>query len=240
MRHPLPRRRFRPVAVSGLAVVTLLLAGCSGGLDDVEKRQNAAEKSAEARAEAQERDWSALPTPPAEPEFPAPPTAGTGGSGTGAPQPSTTSPRPPTVTLPDPKAVTMTDSAAVAKAALTVMFSYDVTVDTSRRDAQLRAAPYLTADYLDVLRTPTRPFQDVNWQTWVEHRAHTAPRIELAEEALGYSRDQATTSSRSFSVTVLAEGEDGWTGLGDEVAVFVTLTRAGPGTPWLVSNTELQ
>ncbi|NUP32801.1 MAG: hypothetical protein HOU01_13905 [Streptomycetaceae bacterium] len=237
-------RQARPrrlAAASVLAAAVLLVSGCSSSLGDVEDRQNNAAKSADARQDAD----GTVPTPALTPETGGPvPT----GDATGSPGPAGT-PSPsvpaapsaaPTVKLPDPATVDRNDSVSVGKAALTVMFSYDTVADTSRRDAQLRAAPYLTPDYLEVLRTPTKPFVDDEWRDWTSHQAHTEPTVELSEEVADYVRDQATTSLRTFWVTVIAVGKDDWTGLGDEVAVYVTLTRAGPGSPWLLANTDIQ
>ncbi|WP_067067585.1 hypothetical protein [Carbonactinospora thermoautotrophica] len=136
--------------------------------------------------------------------------------------------------LPDPQKVDGADPDAVSRAAVTVMWTMDTTIDTSQYQAELRAAPYLTADYAARLRQyPPVAAPGAQWNQWAAHRAYTTVRLTP-----GYDDrplDTATTAHRQWSVTATPIGRDGWRGQPVTATVFVTLTRTGPGQPWRVA-----
>lgn len=114
------------------------------------------------------------------------------------------------------------------------MWTMDTTTDTGEQQADLRAAPYLSPNYLTELREATpRPAPDADWRTWSAHRAFTVVTLEAAHD--DQPPDTPGAAHRQWGLTVTPIGRDGWEGEPNLVTVFVTLTRPGPGRGWRVS-----
>ncbi|MGW0659361.1 hypothetical protein [Streptodolium elevatio] len=141
----------------------------------------------------------------------------------------------PTLPLPSTAKVAQSDASAVSSAALTVMFTYDTTTDTTSQDAVLRAQPWLTEEYAATQRehvSVSPPGAD--WTTWTEHRAYTAPVLERGRDQA--PTDTATTAYRQWLVRYTPTGRDGWKGTEVTVVVFALLTRQSAADPWRVSD----
>lgn len=126
------------------------------------------------------------------------------------------------------------DAIAVSKAAATTMWTVDTGVDTSLRDATLRAAPYLDPAYLADQQAGT-PISapGAEWLTWAEHRAVTRVVATLADD-MGKPDDTPVKAWHAWSLRVTPSGPDGWQGTPVTVVVFVSLARSGPDQPWKV------
>ncbi|WTW93784.1 hypothetical protein OG216_10505 [Streptomycetaceae bacterium NBC_01309] len=141
----------------------------------------------------------------------------------------------PSLPLPSTAKVAQSDATAVSSAALTVVFTYDTTTDTTAQDAVLRAQPWMTEAYAAVQRehvSVSPPGAD--WTTWTEHRAYTAPVLERGRDQA--PTDTATTAYRQWIVRYTPTGRDGWKGSEATVVVFAVLTRPSVTDPWRVSD----
>lgn len=137
-----------------------------------------------------------------------------------------------------PKNVDTSSADAVGRAALTVMWTMDTTIDTSQYDATMRAAPYLTTKYAAQLKAaPPRSAPGAEWTTWTQHKAWTTVALESADEA-GRPSDTPTDAYRTWTVTTTPHGTDRWTGDPTVTTAFVSLTRSGGA--WKVSAVQVQ
>lgn len=141
----------------------------------------------------------------------------------------------PTLPLPKPADVPQTDAGKVSSAALTVVYTYDTTTDTTTQDAVLRAEPWLTPEYAAIQREHLSvAAPGLQWATWREHRAYTVPTLEPGTEEA--PSDTATAAYRQWLVTYKPVGRDGWQGDPVTVVAYVALSRAKASDPWRVSD----
>ncbi|MFC5750719.1 hypothetical protein [Actinomadura rugatobispora] len=125
----------------------------------------------------------------------------------------------------------------MAKAALTVMYTVDSTIDVGMRDARLRAARYLTPDYTTKIKT--EPMQFIPEQ-WRQHRAYLVVRLEpLAREA-GAPSDGPTVAYRQWEMTTIPTGRDRWRGTPSKWMVYMGLVRSSERDPWRISEVLTQ
>ncbi len=125
--------------------------------------------------------------------------------------------------LPDPARVDRRDPDAVSAAALAATWASDTAIDVSPHDAALRAAPYLTANYLARLQaTPPRAAPGAAWASWAAHRAHI--HVALRELREDPPVDTASLARRQWAVTTTPLGRDGWRGPTATTVCFLTLT----------------
>lgn len=144
--------------------------------------------------------------------------------------------------LPRPGEVDRTDADAVARSALTVLWTFDTTVDGRTHDAQVRAAAagWLTDAYatrLDGHRPRTVP--GAQWREWSAHRAHTTVGLEKAADA-AIPADTSTEAWRQWIVTATPAGRDRWQGEPLTVVAFVHLTRSADGKAWRVADVNVR
>ncbi|MEU1121954.1 MULTISPECIES: hypothetical protein [unclassified Streptomyces] len=133
-----------------------------------------------------------------------------------------------------PDAVDQKDATAVSRAALTLMSSYDTTLDTSRNDAGRRMAEagWCTDDYARELRhADSFSGPGAAWSEWAKHRAYTVPKLRAIREA-GQPEDTPTEAYRQWIVTLTPTGRDKWKGKPEVSTAFVYLTRTTAGDPW--------
>ncbi|GAA2399746.1 hypothetical protein GCM10010191_03590 [Actinomadura vinacea] len=187
-----------------VVTVAILVAGCSGG----ERSQSGG------RPSSAPGDATVIPTV----------------SG-GTPSPSR-SPRIPGG-LPDPGRVDQKDATAVSRAALTVMYSVDSTVDAGLLNAKLRAAVYLAPAYAAEVRA--EPVQYVP-KEWRQHRAYLAVRLEPLRREAGAPSDRSTAAYRQWEMTTTATGRDDWRDTPRKSVIFVALARSSERAPWRVSD----
>ncbi|QKW33529.1 hypothetical protein HUT06_05360 [Actinomadura sp. NAK00032] len=135
--------------------------------------------------------------------------------------------------LPTPDRADGRNATALAKAALTVMYRVDSTSDTGLRDAKLRAARYLTADYK--AEVATEPVQYIP-EEWRRHRAYIAVHLKPIQPEEGAPSDGATTAYRQWQLRTTPTGRDGWRGDPHNFVVYMELTRSSRHAPWRVSN----
>lgn len=141
----------------------------------------------------------------------------------------------PPVPLPAPSSVKGDDPEAVSRAVVTIQWTVDTSIDNSRHDAALRAAPFLEPAYLAFLKAhPPVAAPGAEWAEWTRHRAYTT----VATRALHDERpaDSATEARRQWLVTTTPRGRDGWSGRPTTTTAFVTMTRERAGAPWRVSG----
>ncbi|GAB2938565.1 hypothetical protein GCM10027203_45000 [Nonomuraea fastidiosa] len=196
---------------------------------------------------------SGRPPAGAEPVAPGQPSGGAVMFGPAPSAPSTDGPVPdgtparPSATpattaspLPTPKpgSIDQRDADAVGTAVLTTMWTVDTTVDRDQRDAALRAAGWLSPEYLAELRDGPQPGTDAAWTTWAAHRARTRPT--LTEGSDTRPPDTATHADRQWQLTVTPIGADGWRGRPLVMTAFVSLQRRGSGAPWRVTSVTLR
>lgn len=170
----------------------------------------------------------------AEPET-APPTPGAASS---IPVPSAAPPSPPAnprlpAGLPDPRRIDQKNATAVSRAALTVMYTVDSTVDAGLRDAKLRAARYLTRDYRAEVAAEPRQYIPAEWR---RHRAYLAVRLEPLPREAGAPSDTATTAYRQWQMTTIPTGRDDWRGTARPSVAFMTLARSSERDPWRIRD----
>lgn len=169
------------------------------------------------------------PDDPAPPK-PASPTAASGAPKTLPPGRTGT----PHGGIQSPRSVDQDDPTAVSRAALTVMFRYDTTMDTSRNDAARRAAEagWCTPEYAAELRDAAAfSGPGAEWATWAQHRAYAVPKLTAVREA-GQPTDTDTDAYRQWVVSITPTGRDKWKGKPEVSTAFVHLTRPATGKPW--------
>jgi hypothetical protein len=161
------------------------------------------------------------------------PAAGSTGFPTSQPLPSGTAGSLP-VELPQPSSIDDQDPSAVSKSVVLIQWTMDTTIDTSQYQAELRSAPFLTAGYLASLKAnPPVAAPGAQWNDWTSHHATTA--VATLAEHDDQPIDSPTQARRQWGITVTPHGRDGWTGTPVTATVFVTMSRAGTESPWLVS-----
>ncbi|TDC45422.1 hypothetical protein E1281_30405 [Actinomadura sp. KC345] len=172
----------------------------------------------------------------ARPEEPPPPTSAapsssvpTFGLPSAPPSPNATPP----ADLPTAGQVDQDDATAVSKAALTIMYTADSTVDAGLRDAKLRAARYLTSDYTAKIKAEPRQYVP---REWGRHRAYLAVRLESLPREAGSPPDGPTAAHRQWEMTTTPTGRDGWRGTPVTFVVYMALTRSSEDASWQVSD----
>jgi hypothetical protein len=138
------------------------------------------------------------------------------------------------VSLPTAASVSYADPTAVSRAAVIIQWTMDTVTDASQYQAELRSAPFLAPGYLAQLRAnPPVAAPGYQWDQWAAHHAYTT--VSLVAEPDEQPPDTVTTAYRQWGITVTPHGTGGWTGAPQAATVFVQLSRAGSGQPWLVS-----
>jgi hypothetical protein len=210
-----PRTRRTTALVTTVLACLLTAAGCgSGGEQDA-----AVPPSASAAT-----GTGSYPTP-ASP-------------GEAAPLPTGSEGTPPEGDVPRPADVDRRNADAVGRGALTVMWTYDATVDSGPHDAGLRAADagWLTKAYAARLRTHrSRSAPGAQWREWADHRAHTVVTLRKTEDA-AKPADTGTEAWRQWTVTATPSGRDGWQGEPTTVVAYVRLTRTAADETWRVAD----
>lgn len=168
--------------------------------------------------------------PPPDPGAPSAIPTSSGGS----PSPSR-SPRIPGG-LPDLRRIDQKDATAVSRAALTVMYTVDSTVDAGLRNARLRATHYLTTTYAAAIKA--EPVQYVP-EDWRRHRAYLAVRLRPTVREKGAPTDGPTASYREWEMTTVPTGRDRWRGAPRTSVVYMALVRSSKNAPWRVSDVNV-
>lgn len=142
----------------------------------------------------------------------------------------------PAVTLPAPETVDEHTPQAVALAAAVTFNTYDTAVDASVRDAAIRAAPYLTAEELAVIRSGTpRPRLTDPWAELASHRGYTTAAADVLPPEAGQPKDDLLTTYLVVRVTVVGHGRDGWQANPAVNTVHMRLARVAPGDAWKIA-----
>lgn len=191
--------------------VAALVCGCSGG----ERAQPSARPSTPGAA-------GIIPTTSVETTSPSPGTPET--------------PRVPGG-LPDPDGIDTKDATALSRAALTIMYTVDSTVDEGLRDAKLRAARYLTPEYLAEIKATPRQYVPNGWR---EHRAYLAVRLKPLRREAGAPTDGPTAAYLQWEMTTTPTGRDGWRDTSSRSLVYMSLTRSSERDSWLISDVLLR
>ena len=135
--------------------------------------------------------------------------------------------------LPTPGPVDQRDATAVSKAAATIMYMVDSTVDAGLRDAKLRAARYLTSEYAAKITAEPRQYGP---KEWGRHRAYLAVRLTPLRRESGAPPDRPTTAYRQWEMTTTPTGRDDWRGTPRESVLYMVLARSSEDAPWRVSD----
>ncbi|GAA1377110.1 hypothetical protein ACFPK5_00275 [Streptomyces beijiangensis] len=217
-------RRRPAVRLAVAAAAALLLAGTTAGCSVFDDDAPAAD--------------------PAQPHAPTP-------SGTGPypnpPAPSAAATLPagkqgvPHGGIPRPSSVNGSDATAVSRAALTVMTTYDTTLDTTLADASRRTAEagWCTPTYTaTLLSAQVHAAPGAQWSDWTAHRAYTTVQAQHTEQD-GRPADTATTAYRQWTLTLTPTGRDGWTGPAEILVVFAELQRSS-SSPWQLNAVTIQ
>jgi hypothetical protein len=149
-----------------------------------------------------------------------------------SPSPPSQGSRPPG-DLPTPRRVDQKDATALSKAALTVMYMVDSTVDAGLRDAKLRAARYLTRDYMAKLKAEPKQYVPGDWR---QHRAYLAVRLKPLRREAGAPSDGPTAAYRQWEMTTTPTGRDDWRGASGRFVVYMVLARSSTAESWRVSD----
>ena len=209
-------RRTTALAAAALTCV-LLTAGCgSGGERDPGIPPPASAASGP----------GPYPTP-AGPREAAPRPAGSGGTPEGG--------------VPRAADTDRRDADAAARGALTVMWTFDTTIDSGPHDAGVRAADagWLTTAYAARLRGyRPRSAPGAQWGEWAAHRARTVVTLKKTEDAARPS-DTGTEAWRQWTVTTTPSGRDGWKGEPTTVAAYVHLIRTTANGTWRVDDVSV-
>ncbi|WP_446047469.1 hypothetical protein [Streptomyces olivaceus] len=131
---------------------------------------------------------------------------------------------------------------AVGQGALTVMWTFDTTIDSGPGDASVRAADagWLTQAYAARVREhQPRSDPGAQWREWAVHRASTTVTLEKAEDA-AIPAETDTEAWRQWAVTASPQGRDGWTGEPTTVVAFVRLARTAADEAWRVADVTVQ
>jgi hypothetical protein len=152
------------------------------------------------------------------------------------PDPTTERPRgsatlPPGV--PAPSTVDYQDPTAVSRAALTTFWTADATLDTTPREAMLRAVVYLTPSAAGQIQQ--EPPQAAPPGAWRRHRAYGRARLREDHDS-GGPADTTTEAYRQWTLTITPTGRDGWHGTAFTTTAFVSLTRPAAGQPWRIAD----
>lgn len=121
----------------------------------------------------------------------------------------------------------------MSRAALTIMYTVDSTVDAGLREAKLRAARYLTPGYTAKVRAEPRQYVPEEWR---RHRAYLAVRLKALPREAGAPSDGATAAYRQWEMTTTPTGRDGWRGTPRRSVVYMALARPSEHEPWRVSD----
>lgn len=139
-----------------------------------------------------------------------------------------------------PSAVNGRDSVAVSRTVALIISTVDTAIDASGWDAQMRAAPYLAPDFLEIIRNnPPERGSGGEWLTWAEHQAYTTVEVKSADES-GKPENTDTEAFHAWYVRTTAIGRDGWRGQPSDGIVYVGLTRTGPSADWKVSSLDFR
>ncbi|TSD93264.1 hypothetical protein FOS14_23490 [Skermania sp. ID1734] len=213
---PAPRRSVRRLAAAaaGCVLAVGLTAGCA-----TRSGETTAPPSTSALPGAQ--GWS-------------PPTAPV--SVTPSPAPAAAAVLPPQYAGLD-----RSDPDAVARAVLTLWFTWDPAIDTDSTVAQLRAAPLLTAALTNKLRIPVDgqgQGGDLQWHDWAAAGMRLVPTISPGVEPVPLSTD--TAAYRQFVVDQAITGPDGRVSGTQHQVVDVVLTRPDAGSGWALAQVDQQ
>jgi hypothetical protein len=129
-----------------------------------------------------------------------------------------------------------TDATSVGAVFARGSWSIDAATDRSEADAEARLASLLTpALAAQVEAAAAGVHSTAAFAQWREHRAVTTASVAQTHDS-GAPADTTTGAHRSFAITVTARGRDGWVAGPFTTVEFITLSRPGPGEPWLIAD----
>jgi hypothetical protein len=128
-----------------------------------------------------------------------------------------------------------TDATAVAGAFARLSWSLDTAADSSEVAAEARLAPLMTPELAAQVRAGGASHAGATFLLWRSHQASTVARVQQTFDS-GAPADTAVAAYRSFVITVVPTGRDGWTGPSSTQVEFLTLSRPAAGLPWLIAN----
>jgi hypothetical protein len=139
--------------------------------------------------------------------------------------------------LPDPRRIDQKDATAVSRAALTVMYTVDSTVDAGLRNARLRAARYLTPACTAGIKAEPVQYVPEEWQL---HRAYLAVRLQPLVREAGAPSDGPKAAYRQWEMTTVPTGRDRWRGTPSKSVVYMALVRSSERVPWRISDVTVE
>jgi hypothetical protein len=128
-----------------------------------------------------------------------------------------------------------TDATAVAATFARLSWTLDTTADDSEVAAEARLAPLMTPELSAQVRAGAATHSGATFLLWRSHRATTVARVQQTFDS-GAPADTAVATYRSFVITVVPTGRDGWTGPSSTQVEFLTLSRPAAELPWLIAN----
>jgi hypothetical protein len=182
-----------------------------------------------------------------QPEPPRPPAPAPAATVTHSPVPTTVGPgdvqiippvatpsRPPRGAAGRAQAVDRHNPDSVGAQFVKLAWSSDTAVDRTLADTSRRAAPLATPTLARQLRTAvSAAAPGAQWETWAAHHAIT--RVSLRPNTDdGRPTDTPTTVYRAWQAQITPVGDNGWTGSGQTLVVYVELTKSAG--QWAVSD----
>ena len=147
-----------------------------------------------------------------------------------------TDPATPAATLPPAaQSVNRDDPESVAKAVVTIWFSWDTSTDSGPNDAAARSAPLLTPAYAQTLTSTGSASPGADFLTWAQQSAVVTPQI--TEQPNQNAPDSDDKRYFVFEVTQTGRTSSGQI-VGDPVttSAWVIVTRGDHG--WAVSELD--
>lgn len=138
----------------------------------------------------------------------------------------------------DPATVDPGNPDQVADAVVTTMETFDTRIDKSPMDASRRAAPWLTAQYLEQVSQTIPGGGGAEWLELEKHDGYTTTTVSDATE-MGQPEDTETEAFRARATATAQLGADGWTGEPTQYVYYVYLVRDSAAEPWLVNAVEI-
>ncbi|GAB2938861.1 hypothetical protein GCM10027047_39050 [Rhodococcus aerolatus] len=129
----------------------------------------------------------------------------------------------------------VTDADQVAAAFATATFTYDTAIDVSPHDAQVRSAVFADPTFSTVLTAPVPSTGDAEFTELAAHQGYTTVTLAPNTDD-GRPADQLRSAARSFRVTPIGHGTDGWTQPLTSRVMYVFLVRSAEQLPWQVDK----
>ena len=128
-----------------------------------------------------------------------------------------------------------TDPTAVGAVFARDSWSFDTAAVPSEAAAEAQLSALMTPSLAAEIPADGQALPTSTFSLWRAHHATTTVQVVATHDS-GAPADTATTSYRSFAVTVTPLAGDGWVGAPFLDVEFLTLSRPGPGGAWRIAQ----